>query len=198
MGKIIYCSDLVLRVDNHEEIHNITEWLMASTEFRPAYPDGCVVRNEMSTMGKLGVILIVWMALIILTTFYCYFCERRLFPAMTQKVLDEAQSDNYSIDDSTSSSSVVQGFEGLSLSSETSTSSGGSGYCTGDTIPRDCKKNTFFASSKNVYKRFWRQQRGGQTSRQNLLSSTSSDDDIIQSPDKLSFNHHHPSSILYK
>eukprot|EP00096_Caligus_rogercresseyi_P007786 TRINITY_DN25852_c0_g1_i1.p1 TRINITY_DN25852_c0_g1~~TRINITY_DN25852_c0_g1_i1.p1 ORF type:complete len:162 (-),score=40.38 TRINITY_DN25852_c0_g1_i1:111-548(-) len=80
MGKIIYCSDLVLRVDNSEEINNITEWIMASTDFRPAYPDGCVVRNELSAAGKLGVIMIVWMALIILTTFYCYFCERRLFP----------------------------------------------------------------------------------------------------------------------
>ena len=25
-------------------------------------------------------ILVVWIALIILTTFYCYFCEQRLFP----------------------------------------------------------------------------------------------------------------------
>ena len=25
-------------------------------------------------------ILVVWIALIVLTTFYCYFCEQRLFP----------------------------------------------------------------------------------------------------------------------
>ena len=36
------------------EITNLTEWLRASTEFRPAYPDGCVVRNEMSTYGKVS------------------------------------------------------------------------------------------------------------------------------------------------
>ena len=30
--------------------------------------------------GKLSVILVVWIALIVLTTFYCYFCEQRLFP----------------------------------------------------------------------------------------------------------------------
>jgi len=112
MGKIIFCSDLVVRVSDsqliemashdadgleltddegypvHEgyngvivpEITNLTEWLRASTEFRPAYPDGCVVRNEMSTYGKVGVILVVWSALVILTTFYCYYCEQRLFP----------------------------------------------------------------------------------------------------------------------
>ena len=78
MGKIIFCSDLVVRVsdsqlmemaaEGHEgldyghayndgvvpEITNVTEWLMASTDFRPIYPDGCVVRNEMSTMGKVS------------------------------------------------------------------------------------------------------------------------------------------------
>ena len=90
MGKIIFCSDLVLRVDNHEEIQNVTEWLMTSTDYRPAYPEGCVVRNELSTMGKLCVIMVVWSALIILTTFYCYFCEQRLFPK--NKLIDSNKS----------------------------------------------------------------------------------------------------------
>ena len=31
-------------------------------------------------------IFVVWLALVILTTFYCYFCEQRLFPK--QKLLD--------------------------------------------------------------------------------------------------------------
>ncbi len=35
MTRIIYCSDLVLRIDNDaEEIDNITQWLHESTEFR--------------------------------------------------------------------------------------------------------------------------------------------------------------------
>merc|ERR1712012_814320 len=80
MGQIIYCSDLVLRIDESEEVTNITEWLMESTEYRPVNPEGCVIRHEMTTLGKLSVILVVWIALIILTTFYCYFCEQRLFP----------------------------------------------------------------------------------------------------------------------
>ena len=29
---------------------------------------------------KVGVILVVWSALVVLTTFYCYYCEQRLFP----------------------------------------------------------------------------------------------------------------------
>ena len=95
MGKIIFCSDLVVRVENHEEITNATEWLLASTEFHSAYPDGCVVRNEMSTMGKLCVILLVWSALIVLTTFYCYFCEQRLFPK--QKLADQTNSLKHSL-----------------------------------------------------------------------------------------------------
>lgn len=80
MGKIIYCSDLVLRIDESEEVNNITEWLFESTEYRPVNPEGCVIRHEMTTLGKLSVILVVWIALIVLTTFYCYFCEQRLFP----------------------------------------------------------------------------------------------------------------------
>ena len=47
MGRIIYCSDLILRIDDPgEEIANVTEWIRASTEFSPAYPEGCVVRHE--------------------------------------------------------------------------------------------------------------------------------------------------------
>lgn len=91
MGKIIYCSDLVLRIDESEDVTNITEWLMESTEYRPLNPEGCVVRQEMTTMGKLTVILVVWIALIVLTTFYCYFCEQRLFPSQKAKRLAESQ-----------------------------------------------------------------------------------------------------------
>ena len=114
MGQIIYCSDLVLRIDEHEEVHNITEWLYESTDYRPINPDGCVIRHEMTTMvndsidfwevhsnyilqGKLSVILVVWIALIVLTTFYCYFCEQRLFPS---KRLQESQAgQNFSSED---------------------------------------------------------------------------------------------------
>ena len=53
MGKIIYCSDLVLRIDESEEVTNITEWLMESTEYRPVNPEGCVIRHEMTTLVKL-------------------------------------------------------------------------------------------------------------------------------------------------
>lgn len=50
MGKIIYCSDLVLRIDEQEEVNNITEWLYESTEYRPVNPEGCVLRHEMTTI----------------------------------------------------------------------------------------------------------------------------------------------------
>ena len=50
MGKIIYCSDLVLRIDESEEVNNITEWLFESTEYRPVNPEGCVIRHEMTTL----------------------------------------------------------------------------------------------------------------------------------------------------
>ena len=37
MSRIIYCSDLVLRIgDEIEEIGNITQWILESTEFRYA------------------------------------------------------------------------------------------------------------------------------------------------------------------
>merc|ERR1712083_420141 len=91
MGKIIYCSDLVLRIDVNEEVHNITEWLYESTDYRPINPEGCVIRHEVTTVGKLTVILVVWVALIVLTTFYCYFCEQRLFPQNKSKRLEESQ-----------------------------------------------------------------------------------------------------------
>ena len=50
MGKIIYCSDLVLRIDVNEEVHNITEWLYESTDYRPINPEGCVIRHEVTTV----------------------------------------------------------------------------------------------------------------------------------------------------
>merc|ERR1712012_551208 len=110
MGQIIYCSDLVLRIDESEEVTNITEWLMESTEYRPVNPEGCVLRHEMTTLGKLSVILVVWIALIVLTTFYCYFCEQRLFPSKTKR-LQESMTQNLSsetgndhLEDSTTSS----------------------------------------------------------------------------------------------
>ena len=87
MGKIIYCSDLILRVDDYQEINNVTDFFMSYTEFRPTHPDDCVIRSEMSSMGKIGVIMSVWGVLIVLTTIYCYFCEQRLFPQ--QKLSDK-------------------------------------------------------------------------------------------------------------
>ena len=56
MGKIIYCSDLVLRIDESEEVTNITEWLMESTEYRPVNPEGCVIRHEMTTLVKFKIL----------------------------------------------------------------------------------------------------------------------------------------------
>ena len=87
MPKIIYCSDLILRIDDHQEVNNVTEFFETYSEFTPSYPHDCVVRSEVSSMGKLGVIMGVWGALIVLTTIYCYFCEQRLFP--NQKLADK-------------------------------------------------------------------------------------------------------------
>ena len=87
MGKIIYCSDLILRVDDHQEIGNLTEFFASNTDFHPIRPEDCAIRSEMSSMGKLSVIMLVWGALIVLTTIYCYFCEQRLFPQ--QKLADK-------------------------------------------------------------------------------------------------------------
>ena len=103
MGKIIYCSDIIVRVDDHQEINNVTDFFMSSTDFRPAYPNDCVVRTEMSSMGKLGVIMVVWGALIVLTTVYCYFCEERLFPK--QKLADKFPSGCVGCDKVSSSTS---------------------------------------------------------------------------------------------
>ncbi len=87
MSRIIYCSDLILRVDDpDEDLGNITQWILDSTEYRPAFPENCVLRPEVGALGKLSVILVVWMALVVLTMFYCYFCEQRLFPK--QRLLD--------------------------------------------------------------------------------------------------------------
>ena len=33
-------------------------------------------------------ILVVWVALIVLTTFYCYFCEQRLFPNKNKRLAE--------------------------------------------------------------------------------------------------------------
>ena len=41
---------------------------------------------QVDALGKLSVIFAAWLALVILTTFYCYFCEQRLFPK--QRLLD--------------------------------------------------------------------------------------------------------------
>ena len=87
MGKIIYCSDLILRIDEQQEIANVTEFFATNTEFHPLRPEDCVIRSEVSSMGKLSVIMLVWGALIVLTTIYCYFCEQRLFPQ--QKLADK-------------------------------------------------------------------------------------------------------------
>ena len=44
MGQIIFCDDLILRVDDKEDLTNVTEWLLESTEYRPATPESCQVR----------------------------------------------------------------------------------------------------------------------------------------------------------
>ena len=46
---------------------------------RPQYPEQCVLREEVGVAGKLYLIFVVWIALVVVTTFYCYFCEQRLF-----------------------------------------------------------------------------------------------------------------------
>ena len=50
-------------------------------------------------------ILVVWIALIILTTFYCYFCEQRLFPnknSLHQGEFCELSESSCSIDETLS------------------------------------------------------------------------------------------------
>ena len=46
MGQIIFCDDLILRVDDKEDLTNVTEWLLESTEYRPASPESCTVRSD--------------------------------------------------------------------------------------------------------------------------------------------------------
>ena len=38
-----------------------------------------MLREEVGAAGKLYLIFVVWIALVVVTTFYCYFCEQRLF-----------------------------------------------------------------------------------------------------------------------
>ena len=38
-----------------------------------------MLREEVGTAGKLYLIFVVWIALVVVTMFYCYFCEQRLF-----------------------------------------------------------------------------------------------------------------------
>eukprot|EP00090_Calanus_glacialis_P001185 TRINITY_DN10819_c0_g1_i5.p1 TRINITY_DN10819_c0_g1~~TRINITY_DN10819_c0_g1_i5.p1 ORF type:complete len:191 (-),score=62.56 TRINITY_DN10819_c0_g1_i5:53-625(-) len=90
MGRIIHCSDLVLKIGD-QEISNVTEWILESTEFRPLQPDTCIVKDEMDKYEKLWVILMIWLFLVFLAIFYCYFCEQRLFPS--QKLFDRSLVD---------------------------------------------------------------------------------------------------------
>lgn len=90
MGRIIHCSDLILKIGD-QQISNITQWILESTEFRPLQPDTCIVKDEMDKYEKLWVILMIWFFLIFLAIFYCYFCEQRLFP--TQKLFDRSVVD---------------------------------------------------------------------------------------------------------
>ena len=114
MGRIIHCSDLVLRInDSHEqvsmnqikttkkcrikisfqEIGNLTEWIIQSTEYRPVKPDSCDIRDELDSNQKVMVIVMIWTFFIIVSIFYCYFCEQKLFPG--QKLFDTCLVDRY-------------------------------------------------------------------------------------------------------
>jgi len=95
MTRIVYCSDLILRVeDPDEEIGNVTSWILESTDFKPAFPEGCVLRQEVGAVGKVTVILLAWFALVALTLFYCYFCERRFFPRQRRLMTWSVKSDS--------------------------------------------------------------------------------------------------------
>merc|ERR1711872_586985 len=63
-----------------QEITNLTEWILVSTEFRPTHPETCVVRDELGNQEKLWVILLIWAFLVVLCILYCCCCEQRLFP----------------------------------------------------------------------------------------------------------------------
>eukprot|EP00092_Neocalanus_flemingeri_P022919 GFUD01024848.1.p1 GENE.GFUD01024848.1~~GFUD01024848.1.p1 ORF type:complete len:181 (+),score=52.32 GFUD01024848.1:74-616(+) len=91
MGRIIHCSDLVIKIEDYVEISNITEWILESTDFRPVNPDTCEVRDELDRYEKLWVILMIWLFLVIISIFYCYFCEQRLFSS--QKLFDKSLVD---------------------------------------------------------------------------------------------------------
>merc|ERR1712038_2095210 len=86
MGRIIHCSDLILRIEDHQEIGNITQWLLESTDYRPLKSETCEIRDELDSHQKLVVIVMIWSFLAFLSIFYCYFCEQKLFPS--QKLFD--------------------------------------------------------------------------------------------------------------
>ena len=80
MGRIIHCSDLILRIPESQEVGNLTEWLYESTDFRPIKPETCEIRDELDNHQKILVIVMIWTFLVFLSIFYCYFCEQKLFP----------------------------------------------------------------------------------------------------------------------
>jgi hypothetical protein len=49
------------------------------------------VKDEIDKYEKLWVILMIWLFLVFLAIFYCYFCEQRLFPS--QKLFDRSLVD---------------------------------------------------------------------------------------------------------
>jgi len=90
MGRIIHCSDLILRINEttfqEQEAGNLTEWILLSTEYKPLKPETCEIRDELDSHQKIVVIVMIWSFLIFLSIFYCYFCEQKLFPS--QKLFD--------------------------------------------------------------------------------------------------------------
>ena len=83
MGRIIHCSDLILRLPESQEVANLTEWLYESTEYRPLKPETCEIRDELDNHQKVLVIVMIWTFLVFLSIFYCYFCEQKLFPSQS-------------------------------------------------------------------------------------------------------------------
>ena len=69
-----------------QEIGNITQWLLESTDYRPLKSETCEIRDELDSHQKLVVIVMIWSFLAFLSIFYCYFCEQKLFPS--QKLFD--------------------------------------------------------------------------------------------------------------
>ena len=76
-----------------QEIGNLTEWILQSTEYRPVKPDSCDIRDELDSNQKVMVIVMIWTFFIIISIFYCYFCEQKLFPG--QKLFDTCLVDRY-------------------------------------------------------------------------------------------------------